>query len=148
MFGCRNRSILSALTGVTAMGWVGMSLASLSTSASLASPASSVPCKATLLFKTAEAGQHFNTHTGYGGDIRPGASKVVCDAGWAVALISHPTVGTTDGNTLFRAVDGSWRYVGELGGSVATCQMHRYHVPKRIALKLTHGHEHSGIAGC
>jgi hypothetical protein len=118
-----------------------------------ASPASvsasqSQPCKAALLFKAAEAGQHFNTRSGYEGNVRPGASEVVCDAGWAVALISHPNVGPTDGNTLFRSVDDRWRYVGELGGSVATCQMRRYHVPKQVALKLAHGHEHSGIAGC
>lgn len=108
----------------------------------------SAPCEASLLFKAAEAGQHFNTRSGYGGDVRPGASEVICDAGWAVAAISHPNVGTTDGYTLFRAVNGNWRFVGELGGSVATCQMRLYHVPKPIALKLARGHEHSGIAGC
>ncbi len=106
------------------------------------------PCDAALLFKAAEVGQHFNTRAGYGGNVRPGASEVVCDAGWAVALISHPNVGQTDGNTLFRSIDGTWRYVGELGGSVATCEMRHYHVPKPIALKLAHGHEHSGIADC
>jgi hypothetical protein len=110
--------------------------------------APSPPCKAALLSKAAEAGQHFNTQFGYRGNVRPGASEVVCDAGWAVALISRPNVGQTDGNTLFRAVDGSWRYVGELGGSVAACEMGGYHVPKPIALELAHGHEHSGIAGC
>jgi hypothetical protein len=119
---------------------------------SLAAPSAgatrSAHCNAASLFKAAEAGQHFNTRSGYEGDVRPGASEVVCDAGWAVALISHPNVGTTDGNTLFRSVDDRWRYVGELGGSVAICQMRRYHVPKQVALKLAHGHEHSGTAGC
>jgi hypothetical protein len=132
------------------LGFAGMLVAP---TAALPSPRASAaggsaPCTASLLFNAAESGEHFNTRSGYGGDVRPGASEVRCDAGWAVAAISHPNVGTTDGYTLFCTVSGRWRFVGELGGSVAACQMRPFHVPAQVALNLAHGEEHSGVAGC
>lgn len=110
--------------------------------------APSAPCRDTLLFKAAQAAEGFGTSHGYSHISPPGATEAVCDAGWAVAAISRPIVGTTDGYTLFRSEAAHWREVGQLGGSIATCQLKRYHVPSRVALILARGHVHSGIAGC
>lgn len=118
------------------------------TSPSTARSASSAPCKDSLLFKAAQAAENFSTSHGYSHISPPGASEATCDDGWAVAAISRPNVGTTDGYTLFRSETSQWREVGQLGGSVATCQLKQYHVPNRVALVLAHGHVHSGIAGC
>lgn len=115
---------------------------------SVARTSPSAPCKDSLLFKAAQAAEGFSTSHGYAHISPPGATEAVCDAGWAVAAISRPNVGTTDGYTLFRSTGSRWREVGQLGGSVATCQFKRYHIPTRVALILAHGHVHSGIAGC
>jgi len=115
---------------------------------SAARTAASAPCKDSLLFKAAQQHEGFSTSHGYSHISPPGATEAICDAGWAVAAISRPTVGTTDGYTLFRSEAAPWREVGQLGGSVATCQLKQYHVPNRVALVLTHGHVHSGIADC
>ena len=115
---------------------------------SSARTAPAAQCKGSLLFNAAEAHEDFNTTHGYSHISPPGAREAICDTGWAVAAISRPNVGTTDGYTLFRSEEAQWREVGQLGGSVATCQLKQYHVPSRVALVLAHGHVHSGVAGC
>ncbi len=115
---------------------------------SAAHPAPSAPCKDSLLFKAAQAAEGFSTSHGYSHISPPGATEAICDDGWAVAAISRPNVGTTDGYTLFQSIASRWREVSQLGGSVATCQLKRFHVPSRVALVLARGHVNSGIAGC
>jgi hypothetical protein len=118
-------------------------------------PEPSVPaCDPNLLFQAAVAEEGFNPNdpsyaqiaaTGGG----PGASGQVCDQGWAVAAISRPNVGTTDGFTLFRVnSQGAWAEVGTLGGSAAECQLTADGVPPDVAAVLSGGNAHSGIAGC
>jgi hypothetical protein len=109
---------------------------------------SSAPCKDSLLFAAAKAHEGFSTTRGYSNISPAGASDAICDAGWAVAAVSRPNVGTTDGFTLFRSVALRWREVGTLGGSVAACEMKQYQVPNKVALVLAHGRVHSGLAGC
>jgi hypothetical protein len=111
------------------------------------------PCSPTVLFQAAVAKEHFNpndpSYAQLGTDgNHPGAYGLVCDGDWAIALISRPNVGTTDGETLFNETGGAWREVGMLGGSVAECQMGRFDVPTAVAAVLSHGIQGSGIAGC
>lgn len=100
---------------------------------------SAPPCTSSLLFGAAVAAQHFSTdpadypaQTGQA----PGAYDPVCDDGWAVASISRPEVGTTDGYTLFRAADGKWVYTAQVGGIQADCILEQQHVPVSVAQAL------------
>ena len=64
-------------------------------------------------------GQHFSTNPSLyppGPGRAPGAYQPECDAGWAVATISHPQVGTTDGDVLFRAAGDNLIYKAAVGG--------------------------------
>ncbi len=80
------------------------------------------PCSAKALFAAAEAGQHFSANSpGYSIILKPVATGAKCDDGWAIALISHPYVGQTDGGVLFRAVHGRWVFHSEIGGLAADC---------------------------
>jgi hypothetical protein len=93
-------------------------------------------CSASLLFAAAVAGQHFSTAPGQyppGADQGPGAYDPVCDSGWAIALVSHPQVGTTDGEVLFRAEGSTWAYVAGVGGMPADCILQHYGVPAAVA---------------
>ena len=114
-------------------------------------------CRNQLLYAAAAAKEHLDPHDpGYGPGsfgitISPVATGAICVEGWAVALVSRPNVGTTDGFTLFQAQSGHWVEVGTLGGSLAACGIERtygVHVPTAVALKLARGQVHSGIAGC
>jgi hypothetical protein len=97
----------------------------------------SPPCSAKALFAAAEAGQHFSASSpGYSVIIKPVATGAKCDDGWAIALISHPYVGQTDGGVLFRAVHGRWVYHSETGGVAAECVLERDGVPARVATVL------------
>jgi hypothetical protein len=94
-------------------------------------------CSAKALFAAAEAGQHFSADsTGYNATIRPVALEPVCDDGWAVALISHPYVGSTDGGVLFHVVGGRWVYAAEIGGVPAECMLEQRGVPHAVAAVL------------
>jgi hypothetical protein len=136
---------MTRLGGVMALGLV-VGLAIMATpTAARTSP--SAPCRDSLLFAAAKAHEGFNTSHGYSHISPAGAAEAICDAGWAVAAISRPNVGT-DGFTLFRSVASRWQEVVTLGGSVAACQTKQHHVPNKVALVLAHGHVHSGIAGC
>ena len=60
----------------------------------------------------------------------PGAYGAICDEGWAVADISRPNVGTTDGITVFKtAADGTWVEVGDIGYALAECTLESAGVP-------------------
>jgi hypothetical protein len=97
------------------------------------------PCSASLLFKAALTAQPMTTdRASYPPQPSqgPGAYSPVCDRGWAIALISHPNVGTTDGFELFHARGGSWTYLGGLGGELADCSLEHDGVPPSIAKVL------------
>ena len=92
---------------------VSLILVGLFIAAPARSAASAPACSASELFHAAVNKERFNandpSYAGFGHfGNRPGAYGVICDRGWAVALISRPNVGTTDGETLFRAKSGSW----------------------------------------
>lgn len=94
-------------------------------------------CSAKALFAAAEAGQHFSASSpGYSTIIKPVATGVKCHGGWAIALISHPYVGQTDGGVLFRATRGHWVYHSEIGGVPADCILESSGVPAQIATVL------------
>ena len=97
------------------------------------------PCSASLLFAAAVAGQHFSTNPAlYPHDPGqgPGAYDPVCDGTWAIAAVSHPGVGTTDGGVLFHAHGGSWSYVAGIGGVPADCILEQNGVPAAVAETL------------
>jgi hypothetical protein len=97
------------------------------------------PCSASLLFAAAVAGQHFSTNPAlYPHDPGqgPGAYDPVCDGTWAIAAVSHPRVGTTDGEVLFQAQGGSWSYVASIGGVPADCILEQSGVPAAVAKVL------------
>jgi hypothetical protein len=100
---------------------------------------SSPPCKAALLFAAAEAQLHLTTdpskyppEPGQG----PGAYGPVCYEGWAIATISHPAVGTSDGGVLFRDENGRWVYFAGVGGVPADCVLEKLGVPSAVATIL------------
>jgi hypothetical protein len=112
---------------------------------------SSPPCKSSLLFAAAETGQHFSTdrskyppQPGQG----PGAYDPVCSDGWAIALVSHPDVGTTDGGVLFRAEGGGWVYVAGVGGVPADCILVHLGVPASVAEVLWPPAHSAGAGYC
>jgi hypothetical protein len=126
---------------------------SRSTPPAVVTPVAS-PCDASLLFQAAVAKEGFDPNDPSYAEMAPtgggaAATDPTCDAGWAVAAVSRPNVGDTDGFTLFQSdSSGAWVEVGMLGGSVAQCNLETSGVPADIALALAHGVVHSGIAGC
>lgn len=98
-------------------------------------------CSAGALFKAAVAKERFNPHDpSYAllpAGNRAGAYKPRCDGRWAIAAISRPHVGTTDGITLFHADShGRWAEVAGLGGMPADCQLMKVGVPHAVATTL------------
>jgi hypothetical protein len=114
--------------------------------------APSGPCDASLLFQAAVAKEGFDPNDPSYAQMSPdgaaGAYDPICDANWAVASISRPNVGTTDGETVFNYENGSWVEVGQTGGDVAQCNLETAGVPADVALVLAQGVVHSGLAGC
>jgi hypothetical protein len=109
-----------------------------------------VSCTARFLFQAAIAKEHFSPDDpGYQsfGAQGPGAYGTTCYNGWAIALISRPSVGTTDGTTVFRVEGNRWVEVAETGYGAA-CALVEGGVPKAIALVLSHGVADSSAAGC
>ena len=119
----------------------------LTVSRTAAAPA----CSAAALFAAAVAGQHFSPNPGfyppYPGQ-GPGAYGPVCDGTWAIALVSHPRVGTTDGGVLFRAVGGEWVYKAGVGGVPADCILEQLGVPVSIAEVLWPPGKSAGASYC
>jgi hypothetical protein len=103
-------------------------------------------CAAHALFLAAARKEHFNPHSrsyrtlGHGQSNYPGAYQVRCDDGWAVASISRPEVGITDGETLFRTRASRWQEVAVIEGAPAKCVLRAHDVPAPIAAKLAHGY--------
>jgi len=100
-------------------------------------------CSAEALFVAAYTAEGFDPHDPSYRQLTeegdgPGAYGRVCYQGWALALISRPNVGTTDGATLFRStVDGVWREIRGAGGFLqAQCELYAYGVPPGIAAHL------------
>jgi len=143
--------LLAVLLGVLLATAVAMTRSANAATGSIAS----AKCSARLLFKAAVKKERFNpkdpSYAGFGKlGNNPGAYDKTCYHGWAVAVISRPNVGVTDGGTLFKASRNTWVEKTTLGASIAECNMLRAHVgvPIGVALVLSHGVVHSGEAGC
>jgi len=107
------------------------------------------PCSASRMFAAAEAKEHFSASSpGYNNTIRPGASDPVCHGTWAIVSVSRPNVGTTDGITLFRAQDGAWIEVADVGGVHADCVLEAAGVPASVARVLWPRNSSLGASYC
>ena len=103
---------------------------------------SAAPCDDSLLFQAAVQKEGFNpndpsyaqlSQTGQGA----GASGAVCVDGWAMANVSRPNVGTTDGDTLFESSGGTWMEVSDIGAPWTSCTLEGQGVPASVAPTLT-----------
>lgn len=123
----RSRIVLGR--GVTSFAWAPAAY----------SDSTTPPCSSRALFAAAVAAQHFSPDPARyptGPEGQPGAYHRVCITGWAIATISHPKVGPTDGDTLFRSAGGKWVYQSEVGGVPADCVLEHAGVPASAAKKL------------
>lgn len=99
------------------------------------------PCDSTLLFQAAAQREGFTAddpgyHTSWNPD-GPGATIDRCIGDWALASISRPNVGPTDGLTLFHWVDGHWTDVSTgMGPPNGACQLVAEGAPTDIAAAL------------
>ncbi len=95
-------------------------------------------CDPSALFAAAVRKEGFDPHSGgyanLTGDDAAGATHPLCIGAWAIAIIGRPTVGATDGDTLFAAANGQWSEVTVLGYPVTTCSLQRRGVPASTAL--------------
>ena len=66
----------------------------------------------------------------------PGASEPICIGDWALATVSRPNVGTTDGETLFEASGHTWVEVNEVGAPFTACTLEGQGVPANVAEAL------------
>jgi hypothetical protein len=97
-------------------------------------------CSSKLLFAAVKAKENLSASRSViaGTTPKPGAYGVRCDHGWAVADVSRPGVGETDGETLFRATS-VWAEAQhpKIGGDpprVENCYVRKYdHVPPQVA---------------
>ncbi|MHB1511131.1 MAG: hypothetical protein ACYCST_18070 [Acidimicrobiales bacterium] len=100
-------------------------------------PVRSTACVPSTLFAVAVAKEHIDVNgPGYGGTgPAPGAFNVDCDSGWAIAAISRPRVGITDGETLFHLVAGRWEEVTSdvFGGMNRCTALADFGVPAAVA---------------
>lgn len=103
-------------------------------------------CSPQLLFQAAVNKEHFNPQDPSYAALRavgngPGAYEVRCDGGWAVAAISRPKDGTTDGETVFKKdSSGTWVDVGMIGGyAPSECVLEPLGVPGPVASVLAKG---------
>jgi hypothetical protein len=67
---------------------------------------------------------------------------------WAIASVSRPDIGTTDGITLFRARDGAWIEVAGVGGVHADCVLEAAGVPASVARLLWPTNSSLGASYC
>jgi len=97
-------------------------------------------CTPAAMYLAASTKEHFSaSDPGYKGPGKPspGASEPKCVQGWAIAEVSRPVVGITDGATLFRESGGVWHEVRVLGFPVVNCSLVvDDHVPPAIADQL------------
>lgn len=99
-------------------------------------------CRGAALFAAAVKKEGLNPNSpGYvqlspAGD-GPGAYGPRCADGWGIALVSRPSVGTTDGETLFRTnTSRTWVEVSQLGGQPTHCELIDAGVPVVAAKAL------------
>jgi len=117
-----------------------------------AAPPAVAACSAPLLFQAAVAKEHFNPNDpsyatmGSQGN-NPGAYGVQCDGAWAVAAVSRPNVGTTDGETYFESVNGIWVELGN-GPGGAECDLTQAGIPQSVAIVLSGGVANDPITNC
>ncbi len=96
------------------------------------------PCTTTRLYAAAVTREHLDVHA-YSGEpgIGPFADRAVCHDGWAIADISRPNVGTTDGQVLFRTSGLGWAEVAMLGNQGSDyCTLVRAGTPPAVARKF------------
>ena len=99
------------------------------------------PCEPDLLYQAAAQKEGFSaddpSYRTAANPEGPVATGARCVGDWAVAGISRPNVGTTDGFTLFRWADGRWNdLTGPLDPPNDTCQLIDKGVPADIATVL------------
>jgi len=100
-----------------------------------------LPCDANALFAAAVKKEGFDPHDPSYPQMGPGqeatATFPVCVMDWALATISRPNVGTTDGETLFHAVGAEWVEVVDVGAPVTPCTLQQNQgVPLAVAKAL------------
>jgi len=110
------------------------------TTARVTTTAPGPPCSAADLFTAAVAKEGFNpddpSYAQFGPGQAAGAYQPTCVGTWAIASISRPQVGTTDGATLFHAVEGTWAETAPLGAPFSTCTLTGHGVPQATAEQL------------
>lgn len=89
--------------------------------------------------------EHFSTT-----DLPPGPRATIgkCYAGWAVAAISRPNVGMTDGDTLFRSHGTTWAEVEQLTNGPVECWLEALGISPTVSSVLSDGYKGSAEAGC
>ena len=102
-------------------------------------------CPPAALFQAAIAKEHFNLSAVPSG---PRLSVQKCDGGWAVALVSRPNVGMTDGFTLFKWQESHWIEVTQLPNGAVECNLEAEGISPTLALKLAGGFRGTSVAGC
>jgi hypothetical protein len=109
------------------------------------SPRATAPCSAALLFQAAVRKEHFNVSDLPSG---PRVSVGKCYAGWAVAAISRPNVGMTDGDMLFMSRGDTWFEVEMLANGPVECWLEALHISAAVSAVLANGYKGSAEAGC
>ena len=119
----------------TGSGWV-LALYLLPYRSSTGGATGSAPaCDPAALFAAAVRKEGFDPHSpDYTSQEPAGAFHPLCIGAWAIAIISRPKLGGTDGDTLFTAVNGQWSEVGVLGYPLTADRLERMGVPAAIAV--------------
>jgi hypothetical protein len=102
-------------------------------------------CSPNLLFHAAIAKEHFSPAAVPSG---PRISIQECDGGWAVALVSRPNVGMTDGFTLFRWRRGRWTEETQLPNGAVECNLEAEGISAALSAELADGFRGTAVAGC
>lgn len=102
-------------------------------------------CSPSLLFQAAIAKEHFSPSAVPSG---PRVSVQECDGGWAVALVSRPNVGMTDGFTLFRWRRGRWTEDTQLPNGAVECNLEAEGIAAPLSAELADGYRGTAVAGC
>lgn len=139
------------LTLETVVGWSTGGVYTITISRS-AAPATAA-CSAPLLFQAAVTKEGFNPNDPSYSQLSadgegPGAYAAACDDGWAVALISRPNVGETDGETLFQSQSGAWVEVAGAPVGLDECDLESAGVPATVATVLANGLKGSAESAC
>jgi len=127
---------LAVTSPTTGSGWVLAQYLLPSRSSAGGATGNALPCAPSALFAAAVRREGFDPHSpDYAGvGAAAGAFNPLCSGDWAIAVISRPLVGATDGDTLFTASDGRWSEVFVLGYPLTTCSLERVGLPAATAL--------------